>query len=69
MFCLSYYDKHMILSHDLFIFSYNENRRVMDFGYPKYISEDFPGVNTTINAAFHKEGEKYCSLLCCVFVI
>lgn len=29
----------------------------MDFGYPKYISEDFPGVNTTINAAVHKEGE------------
>uniref|UniRef100_A0A3Q3FTH7 Matrix metallopeptidase 20b (enamelysin) n=1 Tax=Labrus bergylta TaxID=56723 RepID=A0A3Q3FTH7_9LABR len=37
-------------------FSYNENRRVMDFGYPKYISEDFPGVNTTINAAVHKDG-------------
>lgn len=37
--------------------SFNENRRVMDFGYPKYICEDFPGVNTTINAAFHKDGE------------
>jgi len=37
--------------------SYNENRRVMDFGYPKSISEDFPGVNTTINAAVYKEGE------------
>ncbi|XP_033970653.1 matrix metalloproteinase-20 [Trematomus bernacchii] len=39
--------------------SYNENRRVMDFGYPKYISEDFPGVNTTINAAVYKEGFVY----------
>lgn len=29
----------------------------MDFGYPKYISEDFPGINSTINAAVHKEGE------------
>lgn len=29
----------------------------MDFGYPKYISEDFPGVNTMINAAFYKDGE------------
>lgn len=29
----------------------------MDLGYPKYISEDFPGLNTTINAAFYKDGE------------
>ena len=29
----------------------------MDFGYPKYISEDFPGVNATINAALYKDGE------------
>lgn len=52
----------VIISHDepcLYhaFLSYNENRRVMDFGYPKYISEDFPGVNTTINAAVHKDGE------------
>lgn len=52
----------MIMTHDFcclcrVFFSYNENRRVMDFGYPKYISEDFPGVNSTINAAVHKEGE------------
>ncbi|XP_061683682.1 transforming growth factor beta regulator 1 [Syngnathoides biaculeatus] len=40
--------------HDIY-WSYNENRRVMDFGYPKYISEDFPGLNSTINAAVHKE--------------
>ncbi|XP_013875395.1 matrilysin [Austrofundulus limnaeus] len=39
--------------------SYNENRKVMDFGYPKYIREDFPGVNATINAAFYKQNLIY----------
>lgn len=47
-----------------FVFSYNENRRIMDFGYPKYISEGFPGVNATINAAVHKDGKK--ALLFCI---
>uniref|UniRef100_A0A8C2ZJI2 Matrix metallopeptidase 20b (enamelysin) n=1 Tax=Cyclopterus lumpus TaxID=8103 RepID=A0A8C2ZJI2_CYCLU len=46
----------LFFMHDIY-WSYNENRRVMDFGYPKYISEDFPGVNATINAAVYKEGE------------
>ncbi|XP_073338987.1 matrix metalloproteinase-20-like [Pagrus major] len=45
----------LFFMHDIY-WSYNENRRVMDFGYPKYISEDFPGVNTTINAALYKDG-------------
>ncbi|CAJ1065835.1 matrix metalloproteinase-20 [Xyrichtys novacula] len=48
----------LFFMHDIY-WSYNENRRVMDFGYPKYISDDFPGVNTTINAAVHKEGYLY----------
>ncbi|XP_067450337.1 matrix metalloproteinase-20 [Thunnus thynnus] len=48
----------LFFMHDIY-WSYNENRRVMDFGYPKYISEDFPGLNTTINAAVHKEGFIY----------
>ncbi|KAF3847943.1 hypothetical protein F7725_020971 [Dissostichus mawsoni] len=48
----------LFFMHDIY-WSYNENRRVMDFGYPKYISEDFPGVNTTINAAVYKEGFIY----------
>ncbi|MED6236281.1 hypothetical protein ATANTOWER_006948 [Ataeniobius toweri] len=39
--------------HDVY-WSYNENRKVMDFGYPRSISEDFPGVNTTIDAAFYE---------------
>uniref|UniRef100_A0A8C6KUL9 Matrix metallopeptidase 20b (enamelysin) n=1 Tax=Nothobranchius furzeri TaxID=105023 RepID=A0A8C6KUL9_NOTFU len=39
--------------------SYNENRKIMDFGYPKYISEDFPGINSTINAAFYKNSFIY----------
>ncbi|KAJ3591132.1 hypothetical protein NHX12_009079 [Muraenolepis orangiensis] len=42
--------------HDLY-WSYNENRRIMDNGYPKYISDDFPGLNATIHAAIHKEEE------------
>lgn len=46
----------LFFTHDIY-WSYNEKRRVMDFGYPKYIYEDFPGLSTTetINAAFHKE--------------
>uniref|UniRef100_A0A8C2ZJE6 Matrix metallopeptidase 20b (enamelysin) n=1 Tax=Cyclopterus lumpus TaxID=8103 RepID=A0A8C2ZJE6_CYCLU len=48
----------LFFMHDIY-WSYNENRRVMDFGYPKYISEDFPGVNATINAAVYKEGFIY----------
>lgn len=36
----------------------------MDFGYPKDISEDFPGINTTINAAFYKKSEQTKCLLC-----
>ncbi|XP_053176483.1 matrix metalloproteinase-20-like [Scomber japonicus] len=48
----------LFFMHDIY-WSYNENRRVMDFGYPKYISEGFPGINSTINAAFHKEGFIY----------
>ncbi|XP_026221076.1 matrix metalloproteinase-20-like [Anabas testudineus] len=48
----------LFFMHDVY-WSYNENRRVMDFGYPKYISDGFPGVNTTIDAALHKEGFIY----------
>ncbi|XP_072309870.1 matrix metalloproteinase-20 [Eucyclogobius newberryi] len=46
--------------HDIY-WSYNENRRAMDRGCPKYISEGFPGLNMTetINAAFHKESFIY----------
>ncbi|CAB1348047.1 unnamed protein product [Coregonus sp. 'balchen'] len=40
-------------------YSYNENRRVMDAGYPQYISDDFPGLNTTIDAAVYKDGFIY----------
>ncbi|XP_016887343.2 matrix metalloproteinase-20 [Cynoglossus semilaevis] len=48
----------LFFMHDIY-WSYNENRRIMDFGYPKYISEGFPGVNATINAAVHKDGFLY----------
>lgn len=50
-------DAHCNIAYHCLFFSYNENRRVMDFGYPKYISEDFAGINTTINAAIYKDGE------------
>ncbi|XP_055736413.1 matrix metalloproteinase-20-like [Salvelinus fontinalis] len=44
--------------HDIY-YSYNENRRVMDAGYPQYISDDFQGLNTTIDAAVYKDGVIY----------
>ena len=40
----------------------------MDVGYPKYISEDFPGLNTTISAALHKDGESFFVLFFVVLV-
>ncbi|KAM9318642.1 stromelysin-1-like [Pholidichthys leucotaenia] len=48
----------LFFMHDIY-WSYNENRRVMDLGYPQYISESFPGINSTINAAVHKDGFIY----------
>ncbi|CAG6006263.1 unnamed protein product [Menidia menidia] len=48
----------LFFMHDIY-WSYNENRKVMDSGYPKYIIERFPGVNSTIDAAFHKENFIY----------
>uniref|UniRef100_A0A674EKN7 Matrix metallopeptidase 20b (enamelysin) n=1 Tax=Salmo trutta TaxID=8032 RepID=A0A674EKN7_SALTR len=44
--------------HDIY-YSYNENRRVMDAGYPQYISDDFQGLNTIIDAAVYKDGFIY----------
>ncbi|XP_048836147.1 matrix metalloproteinase-20 [Brienomyrus brachyistius] len=36
--------------------SYNENRRAMVDSKPRYISEDFPGINASISAAVYKDG-------------
>uniref|UniRef100_A0A4W5RQA2 Matrix metallopeptidase 20b (enamelysin) n=1 Tax=Hucho hucho TaxID=62062 RepID=A0A4W5RQA2_9TELE len=44
--------------HDIY-YSYNENRRVIDAGYPQYISDDFPGLKSTIDAAVYKDGFIY----------
>ncbi|XP_061137716.1 transforming growth factor beta regulator 1 [Syngnathus typhle] len=56
----------LFFMHDIY-WSFNENRKVMDFGYPKYISEDFPGLTfpnlSTINAAFHKEAPTLASTI------
>uniref|UniRef100_A0A3Q2Y5J8 Matrix metallopeptidase 20b (enamelysin) n=1 Tax=Hippocampus comes TaxID=109280 RepID=A0A3Q2Y5J8_HIPCM len=48
----------LFFMHDIY-WRYNIHTRVMDFGYPKYISEDFPALNSTINAAIHKDGFIY----------
>ncbi|XP_067363858.1 matrix metalloproteinase-20-like [Channa argus] len=48
----------LFFMHNIY-WSYNEKQRIMDSGYPKSISEDFPGINGTINAAVHKEGFIY----------
>lgn len=58
-FDLSQSESHIsvILNLSYVFFSYNENRKVMDFGFPRSISDDFPGVNATINAAFYKRSE------------
>ncbi|XP_039600454.1 matrix metalloproteinase-20 [Polypterus senegalus] len=36
--------------------SYNETAKSMEMFYPRYITDDFPGLNTTIDAAFEKNG-------------
>uniref|UniRef100_A0A8C6T3L9 Matrix metallopeptidase 20b (enamelysin) n=1 Tax=Neogobius melanostomus TaxID=47308 RepID=A0A8C6T3L9_9GOBI len=48
----------LFFMHDIY-WRYGQSVSLMDFGYPKYIYEDFPGLNTTetMNAAFHKEGK------------
>ncbi|XP_068173233.1 matrix metalloproteinase-20-like [Antennarius striatus] len=48
----------LFFMHDVY-WSYNENRRVMDLGYPKNISDDFPGIDAAINAALHRDGFIY----------
>lgn len=37
-------------------FRYNENRKTMENLSPKYIKDDFPGINMTVNAAVFKDG-------------
>lgn len=39
--------------------SYNVALYQMDYGYPRYISWDFPGIGTKVDAAFEAHGEKY----------
>lgn len=34
----------------------------MDFGFPKYISEDFPGIDSAINAAVHRDGKQHSAI-------
>lgn len=39
--------------------SYDESRNQMDFGYPRYITWDFPGIGSKVDAAFENYGEKF----------
>ncbi|XP_018603954.1 matrix metalloproteinase-20 [Scleropages formosus] len=36
--------------------SYDEDRRMMEELHPRNISEDFPGLNTSVSAAVHRDG-------------
>ncbi|XP_069326573.1 interstitial collagenase-like [Eulemur rufifrons] len=38
---------------------YDENRRSMDVGYPKKITDSFPGIGTKVDAVFHDKGFFY----------
>ncbi|XP_010891573.3 matrix metalloproteinase-20 isoform X2 [Esox lucius] len=38
-----------------FYYSFSKRQRVMDAIYPKHISDDFPGLNRTIDAAVYKD--------------
>uniref|UniRef100_A0A8C4S1J2 Matrix metallopeptidase 30 n=2 Tax=Erpetoichthys calabaricus TaxID=27687 RepID=A0A8C4S1J2_ERPCA len=41
--------------------SYNEEKRTMDRGYPKHIKQDFPGIEGKIDSAFENYGFLYFS--------
>ncbi|CAL8360892.1 unnamed protein product [Merluccius merluccius] len=41
--------------------SYDESRNQMDYGYPKYITLDFPGIGSKVDAAFANYGYLYFS--------
>ena len=39
-------------------YSYNEVRREMDSGYPRLITQDFPGIGSKVDAAFENYGKR-----------
>uniref|UniRef100_A0A3B4ASW5 Peptidase metallopeptidase domain-containing protein n=1 Tax=Periophthalmus magnuspinnatus TaxID=409849 RepID=A0A3B4ASW5_9GOBI len=41
--------------------SYDEARNQMDYGYPRYITQDFPGIGSRVDAAFENYGYLYFS--------
>lgn len=41
--------------------SYDESRNQMDYGYPRYITWDFPGIGSKVDAAFENYGYLYFS--------
>lgn len=38
--------------------SYDEGRNQMDYGYPRSIRQDFPGIGSKVDAVFENYGEK-----------
>ncbi|XP_064413038.1 stromelysin-2-like [Latimeria chalumnae] len=36
--------------------SYNEDRKIMDQGFPRLIEDDFPGIENNVNAVFEMDG-------------
>uniref|UniRef100_A0A4W5RAS7 Matrix metallopeptidase 20b (enamelysin) n=1 Tax=Hucho hucho TaxID=62062 RepID=A0A4W5RAS7_9TELE len=48
---------HIVKTGRTLFFIHNIYYRVMDAGYPQYITDDFPGLNTTIDAAVYKDGK------------
>uniref|UniRef100_A0A8C2ZKP9 Peptidase metallopeptidase domain-containing protein n=1 Tax=Cyclopterus lumpus TaxID=8103 RepID=A0A8C2ZKP9_CYCLU len=41
--------------------SYDQGRNQMDVGYPRYITQDFPGIGSKVDAAFENYGYLYFS--------
>ncbi|XP_072515763.1 collagenase 3-like [Salminus brasiliensis] len=44
---------------DNYYYSYDESKKVMDKGFPKLVTQDFPGVSEKITAAFQLNGLTY----------
>lgn len=43
----------------MFLHSYDPLRSQMDAGYPRYITWDFPGIGSKVDAVFENYGEKH----------
>ena len=62
-YCLLLLITHSEISNNFFFTRYDENTQSMDVGFPKEITQDFPGVGKKVDAVF-QDGGKDVSLLC-----